>query len=82
MTISITPTLPLVRIIYDSDNTDGWIAKLVSSNPELAGKIAFIANLDSIIQDLMPGQLWNVIPIEQQATYWKVQLTQRYQPIT
>ena len=73
-----SPSFYPVRIVADSTNSDGWIAKLISSpKPELAGKIAFIANLSSVIQELVPGQLWEALPISQTDKYWIVQLTAR-----
>lgn len=72
-----TTTPLLVRIIFDSTNTNGWISRLLSADSALSGKIAFIANLDSTIQDLQPGQVWEIMPVEKHSTYWKVQLLAR-----
>lgn len=71
-------TIPLARIIYDDTNPDGWITRLLSQNNKLAGKIAFIANLDQTIQDLQPGQIWTILPIERHENYWKIQLIARH----
>jgi hypothetical protein len=47
-----------IRILRDSKSKDGWIAK------DSQGQICFLANLDQIIAQLEPGQLWQALVIE------------------
>ena len=71
------PTIP-VRIVLDNRNSDGWISRLLATpEPALAGKVAFISNLNSTIQELEPGQIWDAMPVEQNDRYWTVQLVAR-----
>ena len=70
-------TIHTVRILQDDRNRDGWIAKLLSSDATLSGKICFIANLDYTIQDLYPGQRWEAQAVEQTERFWLVNLTSR-----
>ena len=77
----MTTSLPLsVRIVADSSNSDGWVSKLLPSSTVQdtdIGKIAFIANLNSTIQELVPGQVWEASLISAHPTYWIVQLLSR-----
>jgi hypothetical protein len=53
-TYPATQAYPSCRIIHAPTSKDGWIAKTI---PE--GKVAFIANLSSTIQELAAGQVWS-----------------------
>lgn len=58
-----------VRIILDPANRDGWISKAIKT-----GRIAFIANLDTKIESLVPGQVWEAILIADGPRYSRVNL--------
>jgi len=43
----------LVRVVRDPANRDGWTLRRLSD-----GKLGFIAEIDSVIQAISAGQLW------------------------
>lgn len=53
-----------VRIIRDSNNKDGWVVRILASS-----KVGFIRNIDSVIEQLNPGQLWEATLIEERDKY-------------
>lgn len=71
MTNDTIPSIPdtfTVRIVRDMNNKDGWVARTLADSNN-SGKIAFIKNIDSLIQDLMPGQLWFASLIEEKPKF-------------
>ena len=61
------PDIIHVRIVRDLNNKDGWVARMLTS--EGSGKIAFLKNIDSLIQDLVPGQLWTATLLEERQKF-------------
>ncbi len=66
-----------VRIIYDDRNRDGWISKELLQAGETTSRVCFIANLDSTIDGLQPGQIWNASLVRQHEHYARINLTER-----
>lgn len=57
-----------VRIVRDLNNKDGWVARALT-NDSSNGKICFLKNIDTLIQDLVPGQLWDASLVEEKPKF-------------
>lgn len=70
--IDNTPLEPTfsIRIVRDYSNKDGWVARALCNK-----KIAFIKNIDSLILDLQPGQIWEADLVEEKDTFAIIELT-------
>ena len=58
------PEIFSIRIQRDYSNKDGWVARALSNS-----KIAFIKNIDALIAELTPGQIWEAHLVEEKPKF-------------